>query len=89
MLDATLSTEDQIRNVPLYMRANEIRQLSRGEYAAKKVTFSTSEFHTPHYAIGASEVYLHDVTHSSPQAWRWRWYSRHGTGHHRRRQRQL
>jgi len=62
MLDATLSTVDQVRDVPLYMRAGEVRQLARGEYAAKKVTFSTSEFHTPHYAIGASEVYLHDIT---------------------------
>lgn len=62
MLDATLSTVDQIRNLPLYMRASEIRQLARGEYAAKKATFSTSEFFTPHYAIGASDVYLRDIT---------------------------
>ncbi len=62
MLDATLATVDEVRNVPLYMRAAEIRQLARGEFAAKKVTFSTSEFYTPHYHIGASEIYLRDVT---------------------------
>ncbi|HVT82982.1 MAG TPA: LPS assembly protein LptD, partial [Phycisphaerae bacterium] len=64
MLDATLATVDEIRSVPLYMRAAEIRQLARGEFAAKKVEFSTSEFYTPHYHIGASEVYLRDI---SPQ----------------------
>lgn len=62
MLDATLSTVDELRHVPVYMRAAEIRQLSRGEFAAKKASFSTSEFFTPHYHIGASEVYLRDVT---------------------------
>ncbi len=64
MLDATLATVDTVRNVPIYMRAAEIRQLARGEFAARSVQFSTSEFFTPHYHIGASEVYLRDV---SPQ----------------------
>ena len=62
MLDATLASVDEVRNVPVYMRAAEIRQLARGEFAAKKVEFSTSEFYTPHYHIGASEAYLRDIT---------------------------
>ncbi|HVX85650.1 MAG TPA: LPS assembly protein LptD [Phycisphaerae bacterium] len=62
MLDATMSTVDPTRHVPVYMRAQEIRQLARGEYAAKKVSFSTSEFYTPHYNIGASNIYLQDIT---------------------------
>jgi lipopolysaccharide assembly outer membrane protein LptD (OstA) len=62
MLDATLSTIDEKRKIPLYMRAKEIRMLSRSEFAAKKATFSTSEFNTPHYHIGASNVYLQDIT---------------------------
>ncbi len=62
MLDATLSTVDENRNVPLYMKAATIRQLARGEYAAKSVQFSTSEFYQPHYHIGASEIYLQDIT---------------------------
>ncbi len=62
MLDATLSAFDEMRKVPIYLRAAEVRQLSRGEYAAKKATFSTSEFFTPHYAIGASDIYLRDIT---------------------------
>ncbi len=62
MLDAVLSAVEETRNIPLYMRAKEIRQLARGEYAAKSTRFSTSEFHLPHYHIGASSVYLQDVT---------------------------
>lgn len=62
MMDAVLSAVDQQRNVPLYMQASEIRQIARGEYAAKNVKFSISEFHTPHYHIGASDAYLQDIT---------------------------
>ncbi len=62
MLDAAVYTRDTTRNVPLYMRASEIRMLARGEYAAKKGTFSTSEFATPHYSIGASDLYMQDIT---------------------------
>ncbi|MGN6368436.1 MAG: LPS assembly protein LptD [Phycisphaerae bacterium] len=62
MLDASVYTRDEVRNVPLYMRASQIRMLARGEYAAKKATFSTSEFATPHYSIGASDLYLQDIT---------------------------
>jgi hypothetical protein len=62
MLDSTLYSVDTKRNLPVYLRAAEIRQLARGEYAAKDASFSTSEFHTPHYNIGASNVYLQDIT---------------------------
>ena len=61
MLDATLSTVEEQRNVPVYMRAAEIRQLSQTEFVAKDVKFSTSEFYTPHYHIGASNMYLQEV----------------------------
>jgi hypothetical protein len=62
MLDATVYTMDEKRAVPLYMRASQIRMLARGEYAAKNASFSTSEFYTPHYSIGASNLYLQDIT---------------------------
>ena len=62
MLDATLSAVDEKRNIPVYMRAAEIRQISRTEFTAKDAKFTTSEFYTPHYHIGASNIYLQDVT---------------------------
>lgn len=62
MLDAVLSAQDPLKNIPMYMRASEIRMLAQGEYAAKNVNFSLSEFATPHYHIGASDAYLQRIT---------------------------
>jgi hypothetical protein len=62
MLDAVLSSVEETRQVPVYMRAAEIRQLARGEYSARSAKFSTSEFYEPHYHIGASNTYLQDIT---------------------------
>lgn len=62
MIDAVLHGVEEERNVPVYLRADEIRQLSRGEFAAKSAKISISEFYTPHYHIGASDVYLREVT---------------------------
>jgi hypothetical protein len=67
MLDATLASVDTARQLPIYLRAGEIRQLARGEFAAKDVRFSTSEFYTPHYHIGASEAYLRDISPAATQ----------------------
>ncbi len=46
------------RNLPLYVRADEARQLSSAEYSATGAKISTSEFHTPHYHIGAERIYF-------------------------------
>ena len=46
------------RNLPLYVRADEARQLSSAEYSATGARISTSEFHTPHYHIGAERIYF-------------------------------
>ncbi len=45
-------------DVPVYIRAREARQLSESELLARDVVVSTSEFYTPHYHIGASELYI-------------------------------
>ncbi len=62
ILDAVVRTSIQRRNIPLYMRAAEIRQLSRNHYTAADALLTTSEFHTPHYHVGASHVELIDRT---------------------------
>ncbi|MCH8914198.1 MAG: hypothetical protein IIA33_11600, partial [Planctomycetes bacterium] len=46
------------RNLPLYIRDDEARQLSSAEYSATGAKISTSEFHTPHYHIGAERIYF-------------------------------
>lgn len=60
ILDGVVRAELPERDVPLYVRAREIRQLSAREFAASNARVSTSEFYTPHYHIGAERVYIQD-----------------------------
>lgn len=62
ILDAVVRTVLVSRAVPLYLRAEEIRQLSANRYSATDAVFTTSEFHTPHYHIGAERVELTNLT---------------------------
>lgn len=62
ILDAVFFTVIPDRNLPLYLRAETIRQLSDGEFSAENASVTTSEFHTPHYHIGAQRVELIDRT---------------------------
>ncbi|HEY3246236.1 MAG TPA: LPS assembly protein LptD [Phycisphaerae bacterium] len=62
ILDAVLRATIPEQNVPLYVRAAQIRQLSRDEYVAYKARVTTSEFFTPHYHIGAERVEVLDQT---------------------------
>lgn len=66
ILDAVMRAMAPERNVPIYVRAEQVRQLSSREYLARGATVSTSEFYTPHYAVGADKVYLYDRTLGEP-----------------------
>jgi len=66
ILDAVVRTTLVERNIPLYVRAAEIRQLSVNEFSAQDAILTTSEFHTPHYHIGAKRVDLINRTPSEP-----------------------
>lgn len=65
ILDAVIRTSVARRNLPLYIRAAEIRQLSRRHFTASNAILTTSEFHTPHYHVGAGKVELLDRTPST------------------------
>ncbi len=54
------------RNVPIYIRATEIRQLNETSYEARNAKLSTSEFYTPSYHVGATKVYFEDRTEKLP-----------------------
>ena len=58
VLDGVVHTYSQEARVPIYMRAEEIRQTTRNEWQADHVRISTSEFYTPHVGIGAGTVTL-------------------------------
>ncbi len=62
ILDAVMRAMVPDRGVPVYVRAERVRQLSSTEYAASKAKVTSSEFHTPHYHIGAERLYLRDRT---------------------------
>jgi len=62
ILDAVMRAIVPARDVPIYVRATQVRQLSTTEYAAKDAVVSTSEFRTPHVYLGAERVHLTDLT---------------------------
>ncbi|UCG33571.1 MAG: LPS assembly protein LptD [Phycisphaerales bacterium] len=66
ILDAVMRSPVPERNLPIYVRAEQVRQLSSREYLARDAVISTSEFRTPHYAVGADKVYLYDRTLGQP-----------------------
>ncbi len=66
ILDAVVRTALMKRNLPLYIRAAEVRQLSANHLLANDAILTTSEFHTPHYHIGARRVELINRTPSDP-----------------------
>jgi hypothetical protein len=66
ILDAVVRTTLVERNIPMYVRAAEIRQLSANEFSAHDAILTTSEFHTPHYHMGARRVDLVNRTPAEP-----------------------
>ncbi|MCA9256635.1 MAG: LPS-assembly protein LptD, partial [Phycisphaerales bacterium] len=62
ILDAVTRAVEPNRELPIYVRAAEIRQLDSVTYQAKDAQVTTSEFHTPHVALGAKELVFTDIT---------------------------
>jgi len=56
MLDAVFWTVDQKTNMPLYLRADSVRQTSQGEFVANKARVSNSAFYEPDLSIGLSTL---------------------------------
>lgn len=62
ILDVVTRALEPSRGLPIYVRAEQIRQLNTTTYQATNAQVTTSEFHTPHVAIGAREVTFEDLT---------------------------
>ena len=57
ILDAVLRTYDRRReNLTVQVRADELRQIAANQWSSERATVSTSEFFTPHLAIGVDRV---------------------------------
>ena len=66
ILDAVFRALEPVRQLPIYVRADEIRQLSARKFQAKSAKLTTSEFFTPHYHLGVEELTLIDRTRRDP-----------------------
>jgi hypothetical protein len=56
IVEAVLRTYDRRHRVPIYARAAEMRQIAANQWTARRARVSTSEFFTPHFALGARRV---------------------------------
>lgn len=56
ILDAVFWTYDEARGMPLYLRADAIRQESRDQWTARNVRLANVAFAEPHFSIGATTI---------------------------------
>jgi len=56
MLDAVFWTIDQERDMPIYLRAQEVRRTSIDEFRADKTTVAASAFHRPDLNVGVRRI---------------------------------
>lgn len=56
MLDAVFWTVDQRTSMPLYLRADAVRQTALGEFEAEKARIATSSFYAPDLSVGVRDL---------------------------------
>ncbi|MDP6158713.1 MAG: hypothetical protein QF534_07730 [Phycisphaerales bacterium] len=61
MLDAVLRTYDRERRVPVFARAEELRQLAEDQWQGRGVRLSASSFATPTLSIGCDTATIEQV----------------------------
>ncbi|HBG26759.1 MAG: hypothetical protein A2Y10_00845 [Planctomycetes bacterium GWF2_41_51] len=57
-----MQTYDPERGIPIYVRAEKIRQVSENKFAGENVTLTSSEFYVPQVSATASKVFITDTT---------------------------
>ena len=66
LLDAVFFTFDPRAKIPLYVRAEKLRQESRTSFSAENAKLTTSEFGQPHFAIGAGKITFQQSPSDAP-----------------------
>lgn len=61
-LNAQFKTFDSQRGIPIYVRAEKIRQVAESKFEAEKAVVTTSEFHKPQLSAQVSSVELVDTS---------------------------
>jgi hypothetical protein len=62
MVEPVFRAVDVNREIPMYVRAAEARRLSDREVMFHKAVVTTSDFHTPSFALSAREAYIKNET---------------------------
>ncbi len=67
MLNAVMRTYANRGRLPVYIRAEQLRQIAANQWTGKDVRASASEFFTPHLSIGAERVTVtRDISPDDP-----------------------
>ncbi|HAL45057.1 MAG: hypothetical protein A2Y12_11925 [Planctomycetes bacterium GWF2_42_9] len=62
IIKAEIVTYDPQRGIPVYVRADKIRQVAENKFAGENVTLTNSEFYVPQISATASKVFITDTT---------------------------
>jgi hypothetical protein len=68
VLNASMRSFDEVRNIPIYVRAAKLRELSQSKFVAENITVTSSEFYKPQTAATASAAIITDTTNIDSQA---------------------
>jgi len=60
--NVVLKTFDPTREVPIYVRAKELRQLAENQFEGQEVVLTTSEFWKPQISMEAAQITINDRT---------------------------
>ncbi len=65
VLNAVFYTWDVTEQVPIYVRAEHLRQHSQNAWSAEGARLTTSEFHEPHFSVGVDQLTISRQTDSA------------------------
>jgi len=66
--DAVMRSFDAKEGIPVYVRAEELRQLAENQFAAENVVLTSSEFYKPQVMVNVSTVVITDMTPAAQAA---------------------
>jgi len=69
LLEAVVYTFDKQRRIPIYVRAEVVRQLARTTFEAEHAVLSNSSFALPHFSVGARKLTV--TEHTRPKRGLW------------------
>ena len=62
VVNAVMRNFDTDREIPIYVRAAKLRQVTENKFTAEKIVLTSSEFYKPQISMTASDVIITDTT---------------------------